>query len=83
MRSRVLFSLLAVFLLVAFTAMAAEGKPEEKGGQNTHTYSGNDKTMKYHNSGCRYFTCKDCTVRFSSADEAKSKGYSACKSCGG
>ena len=47
----------------------------------TSSYSGNAKTRIFHVSGCRYFNCKACTVRFKSAEEARSNGYKPCKRC--
>lgn len=44
---------------------------------------GNPKSLIYHNSGCKYYNCKACTVVFTSAGEAKAKGYRACKVCKG
>lgn len=44
---------------------------------------GNPKSLIYHNAGCKYFNCKACTVVFATAAEARSRGYRACKVCGG
>lgn len=44
---------------------------------------GNATTKIYHNSGCRFFSCKKCTVRFQSADEARKQGYKPCSKCKG
>jgi micrococcal nuclease len=44
---------------------------------------GNRKSHKYHNAGCRWYNCKNCTKNFGSASEARSAGYSACGKCGG
>ena len=46
-------------------------------------YRGNVKSRIYHNSGCKYFNCKACTVPLASPQEAKAKGFRACKVCGG
>lgn len=70
------------FALLAPFAYAAERKAA-KTGVSAVAYSGNPNTMKYHNASCRYFSCKACVVRFSSAGEARAKGYVACKHCGG
>ena len=61
---------LAAALLLTAPAFAA-----------TSSYSGNAKTRIFHVSGCRYFNCKACTVRFKSAEEARSNGYKPCKRC--
>lgn len=44
---------------------------------------GNRKSHKFHNAGCRWYNCKNCTKNFGSASEARSAGYSACGKCGG
>lgn len=46
-------------------------------------YHGNATSKIYHNSGCRYFNCNKCTVVFNSAEEARAKGFRACKVCKG
>ncbi len=46
-------------------------------------YIGNAQSKKYHNSSCRYFTCKNCTVVLSGPAEARKRGFAACKICGG
>ncbi|MDR2744730.1 MAG: hypothetical protein LBB66_06010 [Desulfovibrio sp.] len=48
-----------------------------------NVYHGNWSSRIYHNSNCRYFMCKRCTVNFFSAGEAEASGYRACKVCGG
>lgn len=44
-------------------------------------YSGNTNSGIFHASGCRYFSCKNCTAHFSSRDAAISAGYRPCKVC--
>lgn len=44
-------------------------------------YSGNTNSGIFHSSGCRYFSCKNCTARFPSRDAAISAGYRPCKVC--
>jgi hypothetical protein len=41
----------------------------------------NKNTGKYHNSGCRYWGCKNCTTI--TREEAKRRGGVACKVCNG
>ena len=53
----------------------------EKVNLPKNCFSGNAKTRIFHVSGCRYFNCKACTVRFKSAEEARSNGYKPCKRC--
>ncbi len=84
MRFRATCSLVTLLLLLALPVMAQERQAVQTVAKQTEkSHSGNVKSRKYHNSGCRYFDCKACTVRFSSAEEAQSKGYTACKVCGG
>lgn len=47
------------------------------------TYHGNGASRIYHNSRCKYFTCKKCTIVFLSAQEAQKAGYRPCKVCKG
>ena len=44
---------------------------------------GNTNSKIYHNSSCRYYTCKKCAAVFNSPQEAQNQGYRACKVCGG
>lgn len=44
---------------------------------------GNTNSHIYHNAGCQYYNCKNCTSNFSSGDEARKAGYRACQKCGG
>lgn len=53
-----------------------------KNGQKT-VYSGNVKTKKYHNPGCKFYDCRDCTARFKSRKAAEAQGYTACQKCPG
>ena len=70
---------LAAALLLTAPAFAAPAQPAKEAAvpvqtAATSSYSGNV-------SGCRYFNCKACTVRFKSAEEARSNGYKPCKRC--
>jgi hypothetical protein len=38
-------------------------------------YMGNTNTHKFHRSTCRYATCKNCTARFETRDEAITAGF--------
>lgn len=38
-------------------------------------YHGNIKSKVFHSPGCRYYTCKNCTVEFKSRSEAIAAGY--------
>lgn len=46
-------------------------------------YHGNAQSRIYHNSSCRYYFCKRCTVVFATAQAARAAGFRACKVCGG
>ncbi len=46
-------------------------------------YKGNHNSMIYHNQSCRYYDCKACTVPLMSPEQAREKGFRACKICGG
>ena len=35
----------------------------------------------YHDPGCRYYNCKNCSREFGSKEEAHSAGYRGCKIC--
>ena len=70
---------LAAALLLTAPAFAAPAQPAKEAAvpvqtAATSSYSGNAKTRIFHVSGCRYFNCKACTVRFKSAEEARSNG---------
>lgn len=68
----------AVFTLF-FTLAVAQAAQQGLGNR----YVGNAESGIYHNSGCKYFTCKKCTVKLASPKEAAAKGFKACKVCGG
>ncbi len=44
---------------------------------------GNAKSRIYHNSSCRYYTCRNCTVVFAADQEARAAGFSLRRICGG
>lgn len=46
-------------------------------------YHGNPTTKIYHNSGCKHYNCKKCTVVFKSAKAAQKAGYRPCGICKG
>lgn len=74
----------ALFLtLVLLQPFAGTARAAGADARPQAVYSGNPKSMKYHNAKCRHFNCKACTVRFSSPEEARAKGYVACKVCKG
>jgi Metal binding domain of Ada len=62
-------SLFAVLLLAVTFTMSAE------------TYRGNTNSHVFHRSGCRHYACKNCTVKFASADEAVQRGFRPCSVC--
>ncbi len=44
-------------------------------------FHGNAKSHVSHRPGCRYYTCKACTVPFPSREAAIAAGYRPCKVC--
>ena len=44
---------------------------------------GNYSSHIYHNSYCKHYKCKKCTVILKSTKDAQEKGYRPCKVCGG
>lgn len=70
--ARTCFAALAMLALFALGTAYAAGEVH-----------GNAYSRIYHNSGCRYYMCKNCTVVFASAAEAQKAGFRACKICGG
>lgn len=45
------------------------------------TYRGNTQSRVFHQSSCRYYTCRNCTATFGSAAEARKHGYRPCGVC--
>ena len=85
MRMRIQAFTLCLFFIGLLAASSAFGaqRPSIAPQDAAKAYSGNPNSMIYHNSGCRYFTCKACVLRFASPDEARQRGYRACKKCSG
>ena len=44
-------------------------------------FRGNTRSHVFHQSSCRYYSCPNCTARFSSAREAIENGYRPCGIC--
>ena len=44
-------------------------------------YHGNVKSHVFHRPGCRYYFCKNCTMAFTSREQALAAGYRPCKVC--
>ena len=44
-------------------------------------YRGNVKSKVFHQSSCRHFNCKNCTVTFDTREAAIKAGYNPCKIC--
>lgn len=72
LKKSLLLCSLSVLVLVSL-AFAAQTAP----------LSGNPNSKIYHNSSCRYYTCKACTVQFPTREAAEQQGYRACKVCKG
>lgn len=81
MRRAAMTRRLSVFLpIFLLTALLAASPAMTAQRDELH---GNASSRIYHNSGCRHYDCRRCTVRFSSAAEAIRAGFRACKVCGG
>ncbi len=74
-------------LLLTVPAFSAETLPMSRTTSQATGISrivhGNVKSKIYHNASCKYFTCKACTAVFPTAADARTRGYRACKVCGG
>lgn len=46
-----------------------------------NVYRGNVKSHVFHEPGCRFYNCKNCTAAFSSRSDAIAKGYRPCGEC--
>jgi hypothetical protein len=44
-------------------------------------YHGNTVSKTFHEPGCRYYDCKDCTVSFKTREDAIAAGYKPCGIC--
>jgi hypothetical protein len=53
-------------------------KEQEEVGE---TYHGNASSHVFHDSTCRYYNCKNCTVVFKSREAAIKAGYRPCGIC--
>jgi hypothetical protein len=58
---------------------APRTKPAPAAGQTV--YHGNEKSLAFHQPGCRYYDCPDCTASFNSREQALEAGYEPCKVC--
>lgn len=67
------FLLFALFIAMTIMAGVAIGQ--------SVVYHGNSQSRIFHDSGCRYYNCKNCTVEFSSKEKAIEAGYRSCKVC--
>ncbi len=67
-----LFVPVVIFTMILCSMGIAEDKT---------SYHGNLKSKVFHTIDCRYYNCKQCTVDFSSREEAIDSGYRACKIC--
>ena len=55
-------------------------KDEDRGIGETG-FHGNASSHVFHKPGCKHFNCRNCTVEFTSRNEAVSAGYRACGIC--
>lgn len=60
-------------LVILFLTVGAGGDREP--------FSGNTQTRVFHQSTCRYYSCKNCTAQFATAQEAIRNGYRPCGIC--
>jgi len=44
-------------------------------------FSGNTKSKIFHKESCSGYNCKNCTIKFSSKDQAIKNGYKPCSKC--
>ncbi|MCJ2165949.1 MULTISPECIES: Ada metal-binding domain-containing protein [unclassified Pseudodesulfovibrio] len=44
-------------------------------------YHGNRNSYIFHQPACRYYNCKNCSVVFTSRQEALGAGFRPCKIC--
>lgn len=58
----------------------AGGKAKTVAAVST-VYHGNRKSGVFHRPGCQHYNCKNCTVEFSSREEAIAAGYRPCGVC--
>lgn len=49
--------------------------------QQDKALSGNVSSKVFHRESCRHYSCKNCTARFSSREEALKAGYRPCQVC--
>lgn len=64
-------------------AAVSAAETTEAGGRSGHrstttveaSYVGNTNTYKFHRMSCRYATCKNCTAKFVSREEAIAAGF--------
>lgn len=78
-RSGALLNLYALsVLLLSPAALAAD--MEIQGHIVLH---GNVKSFKYHNPGCKYYSCRNCVKKFKTGAEAREAGYIASLLCYG
>lgn len=56
-------------------------KPTKIKTMGKEIYHGNTKSLIFHDSGCRNFNCKKCSITFRSKAEAIQAGYRPCGLC--
>jgi methylphosphotriester-DNA--protein-cysteine methyltransferase len=62
---------LPLLALILFAGLTAEGKE----------YHGNTRSHVFHRSSCQYYSCRNCTAQFETAQEAIDNGYRPCGLC--
>ena len=84
---------LVVFLIVVGSYLGKDYKPDQADAQKDDgsgyaevspaegMFHGDVESHVYHGSSCQYYTCKNCTQRFASRQEAEAAGYWRHRQC--
>lgn len=79
---------IAIFVLTGIQIVQGAAKksvgdylPTEQIVNQTIRYSGNVKSQKFHQPGCKHYYCKTCTRYFNTIQEAEAAGYTKCGWC--
>ncbi len=76
-------SLLALSFMFTLGQTFSETAQADSMRSSLSVLHGNAKSRKFHNSSCRYYDCKQCTIVFKNREEALKAGFVACKVCDG
>jgi len=80
---RILVALVCCFLLGGLLASMGGEKPDivPPVPRDKAAYRGNTNSYKFHKRACRYYSCKNCTAKFATREEAIEAGYRPCGTC--